>query len=166
MDCSPPGSSVHVISQARMLEWVAISFSRGSSQPRDWINISWIGRRILYPWATREALARLPRESKINPLNLGAGGGPCSLKWEYWLLSICSCSGRRTRSALARAQGWWRQQQKRVWCELLSISRLRPPACPPPPAKVFDPLQLHKCLMPLAGQKWGRCWSTETGCRT
>ena len=34
MDCSPPGSSVHGISQARILEWVAISFSRGSSQPR------------------------------------------------------------------------------------------------------------------------------------
>ena len=35
MDCSPPGSSVHVILQARILEWVAISFSGGSSQPRD-----------------------------------------------------------------------------------------------------------------------------------
>ena len=35
IDCSPPGSSVHGISQARILEWVAISFSRGSSQPRD-----------------------------------------------------------------------------------------------------------------------------------
>ena len=35
MDCSPPGSSVHGILQARMLEWVAISFSRRSSQPRD-----------------------------------------------------------------------------------------------------------------------------------
>ena len=35
MDCSPPGSSVHGISQARILEWVAISLSRGSSQPRD-----------------------------------------------------------------------------------------------------------------------------------
>ena len=35
MDCSPPGSSVHEISQARILECVAISFSRGSSQPRD-----------------------------------------------------------------------------------------------------------------------------------
>ena len=33
--CNPPGSSVHEISQARILEWVAISFSRGSSQPRD-----------------------------------------------------------------------------------------------------------------------------------
>ena len=35
MDCSPPGSSVHGISQARMLEWIAISFSMGPSPPRD-----------------------------------------------------------------------------------------------------------------------------------
>ena len=35
VDCSPPCSSVHGIFQARVLEWVAISFSRGSSQPRD-----------------------------------------------------------------------------------------------------------------------------------
>ena len=38
-----------------ILEWVAISFSRGFSQPRDWILVSCIGRWILYPWATREA---------------------------------------------------------------------------------------------------------------
>ena len=41
-DCSPLGSSVHGILQARTLEWVAISFSRGSSRPRDWICISYI----------------------------------------------------------------------------------------------------------------------------
>ena len=40
MDCSPPASSVHGISQARTLEWVAISFSRASSQPRDQTHIS------------------------------------------------------------------------------------------------------------------------------
>ena len=40
MDCSPLGSSVHGISQARMLEWVAISFSGGSSQPRDQTHVS------------------------------------------------------------------------------------------------------------------------------
>ena len=40
MDCSPPGSSVHEIFQARILEWVAISFSRGSSQPRDRTRVS------------------------------------------------------------------------------------------------------------------------------
>ena len=42
MDCSPPGSSVHRILQARVLEWVAISFSRGSSWPRNWTWVSCI----------------------------------------------------------------------------------------------------------------------------
>ena len=55
MDCSPPGSSVHGIVQARILEWVAISSSRRSPQLSDWTHISCIGRRILYHWATREA---------------------------------------------------------------------------------------------------------------
>ena len=55
MDCSQPGSSVHGISQARILEWIDISFSRGSSQPRDQSLVSYIGRRILYHWATWEA---------------------------------------------------------------------------------------------------------------
>ena len=49
MDCGPPGSSVHGISQARLLEWVAISFSRGSSRPRGGTCISCIGRWILLP---------------------------------------------------------------------------------------------------------------------
>ena len=40
LDCSPPGSSIHRISKARILEWVGIYFSRGSSQPRDWTHIS------------------------------------------------------------------------------------------------------------------------------
>ena len=51
MDCSPPGSSVHGILQARILEWVAILFCRGSSQPRGQIHISCIpsiGRQVLY----------------------------------------------------------------------------------------------------------------------
>ena len=54
MDCRLPGSSDHGISQARILKWVAISSSWGSSQPRDGTHISSIGRQILYPWATRE----------------------------------------------------------------------------------------------------------------
>ena len=55
MDCYVPGSSVHGIFQARILKWVAISFSRVSSWPRDQTCIFCIGRRILYYWATREA---------------------------------------------------------------------------------------------------------------
>ena len=46
MDCSPPGPSVHGTSQARVLEWVAISYSRGSSGPRDRTCISCIGRQM------------------------------------------------------------------------------------------------------------------------
>ena len=60
MDCSPPGSSVRVISQARILEWVAISFSRGSSQPRNQTQVSRVfctGRWILYRCATREVIS-------------------------------------------------------------------------------------------------------------
>ena len=55
MNCNPPGSSVHRMSQARVLEWVTISLSRGLSPPRDWAPFSYTGKRILYHWATREA---------------------------------------------------------------------------------------------------------------
>ena len=56
MDCSLLGSSVRGIFQARILEWVAISFSRASFQLRNPAHISWIGIQILYCWPTREAL--------------------------------------------------------------------------------------------------------------
>ena len=51
MDCSPPGSSVHGILQARILQWVAIPSSRGTSQPRDQTSfsyVSFVGRWVLY----------------------------------------------------------------------------------------------------------------------
>ena len=51
---SPPGSSVHEILQTRILEWVAISFSRGSSQPRDWTGVACITGRLFTIRATRE----------------------------------------------------------------------------------------------------------------
>ena len=62
VDCSPPGSSVRGILQARILEWVAISHSRGSSRPRGRTHISrasCTGRRILYPCACCEVLCTL-----------------------------------------------------------------------------------------------------------
>ena len=60
MDCSSPGSSVHGILQVRILGWVAVPFSGGSSQPRDQTWVSCIDRQILYHWATWEArLSRL-----------------------------------------------------------------------------------------------------------
>ena len=55
MDYSPPGSCVHGISQARILEWISISFSKEPSHPRGPTHISCIGRWILFHWATWEA---------------------------------------------------------------------------------------------------------------
>ena len=48
MDCSPPGSFVHGILWARILEWVALSFSRGSSRPRDWTLVFLVVSSLLY----------------------------------------------------------------------------------------------------------------------
>ena len=56
LDWSLPGSSVHVILQARILEWVAIPSSSGSCQLRDQTPVFWGCRQILYPWATGETL--------------------------------------------------------------------------------------------------------------
>ena len=55
-DCSLPGSSIHGIFQARVREWVAISFSRGSSRPRDQTQVSCIVGRCFTVWTTREVL--------------------------------------------------------------------------------------------------------------
>ena len=69
MNCSLPGSSFRVIFQARVLKWVAISYSRGSSHPRDWTHISWIGRQIFY-----------------QLYHLGGPLGPrCCCKWHYFI---------------------------------------------------------------------------------
>ena len=57
MDCSPPVSSVHGILQARTLKWFAIPFSRGSSRPRDWTQVSCIAGRFFTIWAIGEALS-------------------------------------------------------------------------------------------------------------
>ena len=78
MDCSPSGSSVHGIPQARILEWVAIPFSRGFPRPRDCTRLSCIAGRYFTVWATkvihhrrRKSLSsRKPRMPSMVPLNL------------------------------------------------------------------------------------------------
>ena len=61
LDYSPPGFSVLGILQARILEWIAISFSRGSSQPRDWTLVSGIAGRFFTIWATGKSPKRIRR---------------------------------------------------------------------------------------------------------
>ena len=66
MDCSPPGSSVHEILQARLLEWIAIPFSRGSSWPKDQTQFSCIAGRFLTIWVTRETRSLYNRYNIYN----------------------------------------------------------------------------------------------------
>ena len=58
MDCSLSGSSVHGIFQARVLEWIAIAFSRGSSRPRNRTRVSHIAGRHFTVWATVHGVAK------------------------------------------------------------------------------------------------------------
>ena len=65
--CDSMDYTVHGILRARILEWVAFPFSRGSSQPRDWTQVSHIAGRIFTSWATREAQKMvLYQELRIN----------------------------------------------------------------------------------------------------
>ena len=90
-DCSPPGSSVHGILQARILEWVAIPFSRGSSQPRDRTQVSLIAGGFFTIWVIREAhvkpmvllFATFPLENRTLPT-----GGRLSSKFPTPSLAV------------------------------------------------------------------------------
>ena len=96
VDCSPPGSSVERISQARIVEWVAISSSRGSSQPRDQTQVSYVscsGRWVLY------------RQCHL--------GSPRNCTWKRLSLPLGSQASKTfyTKRACAQGEGggWWWQ---------------------------------------------------------
>ena len=73
MDYSLPGSSVRGILQARILEWVAFPFSKGSSQPSDWTQVFHFAGRFFTIWATREArLASYSPLIVLIPIFMGA----------------------------------------------------------------------------------------------
>ena len=67
VDCSLPGSPVPGIHQARIPEWVAISFSRGFLDPGSNPHISWTGRQIFYPWVTGKPLLKHSLQEKLIP---------------------------------------------------------------------------------------------------
>ena len=84
VDRSPPGASVHGFSQARILEWVAISCSRVSSRPRDRTCVSCIsaiGRRTLYPWEAQSEGAAITQTGRVKvSTSVGRGRAPDILK--------------------------------------------------------------------------------------
>ena len=75
MDCSPPGSSVHGIVQARILEWDAIPFLSRSSWPRDWTQVSCIASKFL-------------SEPPGEPKEMGAWWGELVYRFEWWEITF------------------------------------------------------------------------------
>ena len=88
MDSNPPGSSVRGISQARKLEWVAMSSSWGSSRPTDQACVSCFGRLILYHWATWEVPCKLVPCSKTFSV-LGCHDSFCRVTLQILLYVHC-----------------------------------------------------------------------------
>ena len=91
MDCSPPGSSVHGIFQARVLEWDAIAFSRGSSWLRDQTQVSCIVGRRFTVWATRKYIMSPAFLYIFYNLSLGT---PLAVQWLR--LHASNAGGRRS----------------------------------------------------------------------
>ena len=119
IDCSPPGSSVHGISQARILEWVAISFFRGSSQPRGGTHISCIARRILYHWTTWETHCPLSlvTRGQVSPRSLPIRL-PTAIMYQWLALSHTGFPENITNKAEDNSlKSYWAdsQGQRRNW---------------------------------------------------
>ena len=140
VDCNLLGFSVHGILQARILEWIAISFSRGSSRPRDRTRVSCIGSRRFNLWATRESqicrwhypmgaslvaqrLKRLPpmQETRVRSL-----GGEDPLEKEMathssilaWRISWTEEPGRLLSTGSQRVGHYWNDLERMHtgWC--------------------------------------------------
>ena len=130
MDCNLPVSSVHGILQARVLEWIAMSFSRASLQPRDWTLVSCITSRFFTIWATREGLCvclslyiYIERERKR-----GEGVPRCCWGWrthlpvqETWDMGLIPGSGsspggghRATHSSILAWRIPWIEEPSRL----------------------------------------------------
>ena len=90
MDCSPPGSPVHGISYARIVEWVAVSFSRGSSQHRDQIWVSCIAGRFFTDSHWRSPLNIEP--SGKSPPNINSS--TIIHSWTEGKEHVCGCKTR------------------------------------------------------------------------
>ena len=102
MDWTPPGSTVHGIVQARILEWASISSSMESTQPRDWTCISCVSsidRWILYHWSPWEAKLGLPSVSQMVPQSFIISNTEGSVNDRDWAFNKLLC-GDLQRNAL------------------------------------------------------------------
>ena len=116
MDYSPPGSSVQGLLQARILEWIAMLSSRGSSQPRDWTQVSHAAGRFFTVWATREVWNEGAATKLSGIWWLNRNSNVLSHSWEAW------CSKSRCW------QGWFLLEAQGRVCFWPLPSFWRPPA--------------------------------------
>ena len=106
---SPPGSFVHGISQARILEWVTISFSWGSSWSRDQTHVSCIGRWILYRWAIYTHTIKHGNSSKQD--RFGWPSYCLAEDWWKWRRKISGEKNKGKRSCfISRLCVSWEQE--------------------------------------------------------
>ena len=100
-----PGFSVHGILQVRILEWVTVSFSRGSSQPRDRTQVSHIGGRHFNLWATRKSLVNPKGNQSWIFIEKTDAADEASILWppdaKSWLVRKAPDAGKD-----------WRQEEK------------------------------------------------------
>ena len=115
IDCSPLGSSVHGILQPRILEWVAISLSRGFSWPRNQTQVSCIAGRFITYWATREAPRVVIVELKV----------PVTTRMIVLLTRLASLR----KNILITVLLYWVQDDPDIWkgakCYLFNLMALR-----------------------------------------
>ena len=171
-DCSLPASSVHEILQSRIQEWVAISFSRGSSQPRDGIqafSISCIVRQVLYhcvtweaPWSSTGAAAAAAKSrlTLCDPIDSSPPGSP-----------IPGILQGRTVEwvAISFSSEWkWKVKVKSLSCVLLLSN---PMDCSPPGSSIHGIFPGNStrvgchCLLPDQAQcSQERNISSNTSC--
>ena len=132
MDCSPPGSSVHGILQARTLEWSAISFSRGFSWPRDWTQVSCIAGRFFTIWATRKPnsyVTNISDRTKANQSILkeitpeySLEGLMLKLKFQYFGYLMWRTDSFEKTLMLEKIEGGRREQQRMRWMDGITNS--------------------------------------------
>ena len=124
MDCSPPGSLVHGILQARILEWVAIPFSRGSSWPRDQTQVSNIASRFFIIWPTRIAHRTISNTHKTVWSPPRSAFLTCSKMLRYLLSLYLSIPFSPTRERAEAHQALWQLRANVIWNEKIHVHLL------------------------------------------
>ena len=170
--------SIHGILQARILEWVAISFSRGSSRPRDWTRVSRLLGRCFNLWATREALYPLGtnfnKQKKCLQTLTDVPRGRMGVGWNCprWKTPVLSNGTQSTPSRLLECSQWL------PFCPLsfsfcfpffLSLffihthmyTHTPPPTLPLPPKCNGAEVKLEEQIAPLASFLSGLCVSSR-----